>query len=133
MFWFCGLHLPILCSFRLRSLSQDLKYFQIQKIPLFGPGCQIKSIKSPCELPLHIAQDREQRHQNLVKIILQHGPKLELQLKVLNLSPTLFANILVHIHFLDVHLSYDISNHILVLLSHESIPKIIIFSIMSSC
>lgn len=41
---------------------------------------------------------------------------LELCLKFLNLSMTLFVNILVHIHFFDRHLAYKTSNHILVLL-----------------
>lgn len=41
---------------------------------------------------------------------------LELHLKVLTLSPTLSANILVHIYFLDVYFSYEVSNHSLVLL-----------------
>lgn len=48
-----------------------------------------------------------------LELILQTRPQLELHLKALHLSPTLFGNILVHIHFLDAQLSYEISNHIL--------------------
>ena len=44
---------------------------------------------------------------------------LELHIKVLTLSPTLFAHTLVRIHFFDVHLSYEVSNHILVLLEPQ--------------
>lgn len=43
----------------------------------------------------------------------QTRPPLDLHLNALNLAPTLSGDSLVHISFLDVHLSYEISNHIL--------------------